>query len=44
VTLTIDDAMHRQAVGEKPNQPHVSHIRIDGDLNIDSDTDVESGE
>jgi hypothetical protein len=42
VTLTVDDAMHRQAQGQQDAKPQVTHIRIDGDLNVDSDTDVDS--
>jgi len=44
VTLTVDDAMHGQAQGQREAKPHVTNIRIDGDLEVDSDTDVDSGE
>jgi hypothetical protein len=42
VTLTVDDAMHRQAQGQQDAKPQVTHIQIDGDLNVDSDTEVDS--
>ena len=44
VTLTVDDAMHRQAQGQEEAKPRVTNIRVDGDLEIDRDEDYESGE
>jgi hypothetical protein len=42
VALTVDDAMQRQAQGQQDAKPQVTHIQIDGDLNVDSDTEVDS--
>lgn len=41
VTLTVDDAMHGQAQGQKEAHPRVTNLRIDGDLEVDSETEID---